>query len=184
MLNRIRLAVLASVLALGIAYAATQWTMQPASSSVTFTGTQAGAAFQGRFEKFTADIRFGPKDLATSRFDVRIDTSSVDTKDGERDDTLKGADLFDVKRWPSAHYVAEKFTDRGGNKFGATGQLTIRDVTRPVPIDFTFETKNGTTWLKGTAALKRLDFGVGQGDWKDTETVANEVQIQFSLLLK
>jgi polyisoprenoid-binding protein YceI len=64
------------------------------------------------------------------------------------------------------------------------GQLTLRDVTRSVPVDFTFETKNGQTWLKGTAAIKRLDFGVGQGDWKDTETVANEVQIQFSLLLK
>ena len=43
-----------------------------------------------------ADIRFDPKDLATSRFDVKIDTASVNSKDGERDDTIKSADLFDV----------------------------------------------------------------------------------------
>ncbi len=174
----------ALVLSLGLAYAATQWTMQPSSSTLTFTGTQAGAPFRGKFEKFTADIRFEPNDLATSRFDVSIDTTSVNTQDSERDATLKGEDLFNVKRWPTARYVVEKFTDKGGGKFVGNGQLTLRDVTKPVPIDFTFETKDGNTWLKGKAAIKRLDFGVGQGDWKDTETVANEVQIQFALLLK
>jgi polyisoprenoid-binding protein YceI len=184
MINHLRYLAFASVALLGLAYAATQWTLQPASSSLTFTGTQAGAPFHGRFEKFTADIRFDPKDLATSHFDVRIDTASVNTQDGERDDTLKGDDLFAVKRFPTAHYVAEKFTDKGGGKFSAMGGLTLRDVTRPVSIDFTFDNKGGTASLKGTAAIKRLDFGVGQGDWKDTETVANEVQIQFTLLLK
>jgi polyisoprenoid-binding protein YceI len=184
MIKSIRWWALGSFLALGLAYAATQWTMQPANSTLTFTGTQAGAPFQGKFEKFTADIRFDPKDLATSRFEVRIDTASVNTQDSERDDTLKSEDLFNVKRWPSAHYVVEKFTDKGGGKFSGAGQLTLRDITRPVPIEFTFENKNGNAWLKGSAAIKRLDFGVGQGDWKDTETVANEVQIQFALLLK
>jgi len=184
MIPRLRYFALASVAVLGLAYASTQWTMQPAASSLTFTGTQAGAPFRGRFDKFTADIRFDPKDLATSHFDVRIDTASVNTQDGERDDTLKGDELFAVKRFPTARYVAEKFTDKGGGKFSATGQLTLRDVTRAVPIEFTFDNKAGAASLKGTAAIKRLDFGVGQGDWKDTETVANEVQIQFSLLLK
>ena len=55
-----------------------------------------------------------------------------------------------------------------------TGKLTIRDVTKDVPIDFTFEQKEGSAWLKGGSTIKRLDFGVGQGDWKDTETVATK----------
>ena len=66
--------------------------MEPRQSSITFVGTQAGAKFEGVFEKFTADIRFDPKDLATSRFDVQIDTASVNTKDGERDDIIRGGD--------------------------------------------------------------------------------------------
>lgn len=169
---------------LGLAYAAGQWSLQPKESSLGFIGSQAGADFQGSFDKFTADIRFDPRDLASSRFDIRIDLASVNTKDQERDDTLRSADLFNVAQWPAAHYVAEKFTDTGSNRFSATGQLTLRDVTRPVPIEFTFEQQGSNAWLKGTATIKRLDFGVGQGDWRDTETVANDVRIRFALLLK
>lgn len=175
---------LATSLAAMLVFAATQWSMQPKESKLTFVGEQAGAQFEGAFDKFSADIRFDPKDLAGSRFDVRIDTASVDTKDSERDETLRGADLFDVKRFASAHYVADKFTYQGGNKYSATGKLKLRDVTKDVPIEFTFESKDGGAWLKGTAKIQRLDFGVGQGEWKDTSTVGNDVQVRFALRLK
>jgi polyisoprenoid-binding protein YceI len=167
-----------------LAFAAVQWSMQPKDSQLSFIGTQAGAQFEGKFEKFTADIKFDPKDLAASRFDVQIDTASVNTRDGERDSTIKSADLFAVKQYPSARYVAEKFTQTGKGKYTASGKLTLRNVTKDVPIEFTFEENASGAWLKGAASIKRLDFGVGQGDWKDTETVANVVQVRFALLLK
>jgi polyisoprenoid-binding protein YceI len=167
-----------------VALAAAQWTLQPKESKLTFVGTQAGAEFVGVFERFTADIKFDPQDLAGGRFDVKIDTASVNTKDSERDDAIKSPDLFAVKQFPGAHYAADKFAAKGGNKFTATGKLTLRNVTRDVPIEFTFEKKDGRAWLKGSAQLKRLDFGVGQGDWADTSQVANEVQVSFVLLLK
>ena len=171
-------------LAAMLALAASQWSMQPKESKLTFVGEQAGAQFEGGFDKFTADIRFDPKDLPASHFDVKIDTASVNTQDGERDDTIKSADLFDVKRFPAAHYVADKFTGKGGDKYSATGKLTLRNVTKDVPIEFTFDNKDGGAWLKGTAKIKRLDFGVGQGEWKDTSTVGNDVQVRFALRLK
>jgi polyisoprenoid-binding protein YceI len=167
-----------------VAFAATQRTLQPKESKLTFVGTQAGAQFEGAFQRFTADIKFDPQDLAGSRFDVKIDMASVDSKDSERDDTMKSDDLFAVKQFPTAHYVTERFTGRGGNKFAASGKLTLRNVTREVPLEFTFEQKNGSAWLRGSAQLKRLDFGVGQGDWKDTENVGNDVKVNFVLLLK
>jgi len=175
---------LALLAAATLAYATTQWSMQPKDSTLIFVGKQAGAEFEGSFQKFTADIKFDPKEFAASRFDVEIDTTSVNTRDAERDDTLKGPELFNVKKWPKAHYVADKFTDKGSGKYSATGKLTLRDATRDVPIEFTFEQKDGAGWLKGSAMVKRLDFGVGQGDWKDTETVANEVKIRFALKLQ
>ena len=178
-----RLPLIACLLVVGLAIAATQWTMDPKQSQLTFVGTQAGAQFEGKFERFTADIRFDPKDLATSRFDVQIETASVNTRDSERDGIIKGADLFAVEQHPSAIYIAEKFTDRGGGKYAATGKLTLRGVTRDVPVSFTFETNATGAWLKGESPLKRLDFGVGQGDWRDTEAVANEVTVRFALLL-
>lgn len=167
-----------------LVYASAQWSLQPKTSELGFIGTQADAPFEGKFAKFTADIKFDPKDLAGSRFDVSIDTASVNTQDGERDETLKGDDLFGVKKFPKARYVADKFTDKGKGQYSATGKLTLRNVTKDVPIEFTFEQKDGGAWLKGSAALKRLDFGVGQGDWKDTSTVANEVKVKFALQLK
>lgn len=168
----------------GVAFASAQFTLQPRESKLTFVGTQAGAEFEAVFERFTADIKFDPQDLAGSRFDVKVDMASVNSRDSERDDTVKSDELFAVTKFPSAHYVTERFTSKGGNKYTGTGKLTLRNVTRDVPIEFTFEKKDGGAWLKGSAQLKRLDFGVGQGDWKDTETVANEVKVNFVLLLK
>jgi polyisoprenoid-binding protein YceI len=171
--------------AIAIAWAATTWKMEPAASKLTFAGKQAGADFEAKFEKFTADIRFDPKDLAGSHFDVTIDLASVNSKDKERDDTLRSSDLFDIKRWPTAHFVAETFTQKTPGKFAANGKLTIRDVTRPQSIEFSFEpdAQGKTALLKGNAQLKRLDFGVGQGDWKSIEWVANEVRVDFALKL-
>jgi polyisoprenoid-binding protein YceI len=175
---------LTASLAAVVALAAASWSLQPKESKLTFVGEQAGAQFEGGFDKFTADIAFDPKNLAASRFDVKIDTASVNTQDSERDTTIKSADLFDAKSFPTARYVADKFTDKGGSKYSATGKLTLRNVTKDVPIEFTFESKDGGAWLKGTAKIKRLDFGVGQGEWKDTSTVGNDVQVRFALRLK
>src|SRR5215208_3683973 len=112
------LQLLVLVLACGsVALAATQWTLQPKESKLTFVGTQASAEFTGTFERFTADIKFDPQDLAGSRFDVKIHMASVNSRDSERDDTVKSDDLFGVKQFPTAHYVAEKFTAKNGGKY-------------------------------------------------------------------
>lgn len=165
------------------AWAAAQWGMTPADSTLIFVGKQAGAEFEGVFQRFTADVRFDPQDLVTSRFDVTIDLASVNSRDSERDDIIRGPDLFAVKQFPTARYVADRFTHAGGARYTATGKLTLRNITRAVPIDFTFETNAGGAWLKGAARIKRLDFGVGQGEWKDTEWVGDEVGVKFALKL-
>jgi polyisoprenoid-binding protein YceI len=177
------LGVIACTLLAALALAATSWRVQPKESSLTFIGNQAGADFEGAFQKFTAEVAFQPEQLAASRFDVTIDLASVNTRDSERDDIIRGPDLFAVQQYPTAHYVAEKFTARGGARYTAAGKLTLRNVTRDVPIDFTFEQGANGVWLKGTARIKRLDFGVGQGEWKDTEWVGDDVGVKFMLKL-
>lgn len=167
----------------GIALAAAPWKTELTQSKLAFVGTQAGADFEGVFEKFAADIQFDPKDLTTSRFDVTIDVKSVNSKDKERDGIVKSADLFSADKWPTAHYSASKFTDQGAGKYLATGELTIRDVTRDVPVEFTHVVDASGAWLKGSAKIKRLEFGVGQGEWKDTQWVANDVRVTFALRL-
>jgi polyisoprenoid-binding protein YceI len=122
--------------------------------------------------------------LAGSQFDVQIDMNSVDSKDSDRDKTIRGPDVFDVAHAPTAHYVTKTFT-KTASGFSAVGALTLRGVTKDVPIDFQFAPgPAGGATLTGSAKLKRLDFGVGRGDWKSTEWVEDAVKINFSLVLK
>jgi polyisoprenoid-binding protein YceI len=177
-------ATLAAMLAASAALAAPpSFTADPATSRLEFTGVQAGAEFKGTFHKFDATVDFAPDALTASRFDVHIDLDSVDTKDKDRDKTLRGPDIFDVAHFPAAHYVTRGFT-KTATGYTATGSLTLHGVTKDVPLDFQFVQKGAAAKLEGTALLKRLEFGVGQGDWKSTEWVADKVKVAFSLDLK
>ena len=159
------------------------YTAEAPQSRLEFVGVQAGAEFKGAFHKFTAAVDFAPDALADSRLDVQIDTNSVDSMDKDRDKTIRGADIFDVAHFPTAHYVTRSITKTAGG-FTAVGALTLRGVTKDVPIDFQFTAAAAGAKLEGSAKLKRLDFGAGQGDWKTTEWIADAVKISFSLALK
>ena len=169
--------------AVGAAGPVTGYAVDPQQSRLEFVGVQAGAEFKGSFHKFSADIEFAPDALASSRFDVQIDLKSVDSMDKDRDTTIRGSDIFDVAHWPTAHYVTRTFTKTAAG-YSAVGALTLRGVTKDVPIDFQFTPAASGAKLEGSAKLKRLDFGAGQGDWKSTEWVADAVKLSFSLVLK
>jgi len=154
-----------------------------AQSRLEFVGVQAGAEFKGVFHKFTANVDFAPDALDGSRIDVQIDMNSADTLDKDRDTTMRGKDIFDVAHNPTAHYVTKTIT-KTATGFSAVGTLTLRGVSKDVPIEFQFVPAAAGAKLSGSAKLNRLDFGVGQGEWKSTETVADGVKINFSLVLK
>ncbi len=163
--------------------AAPGYSADPQQSRLEFTGVQAGAEFKGAFHKFTAAVDFAPEALDSSHFEVQIDMNSVDSMDKDRDTTIRGADIFDVPHWPTARYVTRSFTKTAAG-FAALGALTLRGVTKDVPIDFQFTKTAAGARLDGSTKLKRLDFGAGQGDWKSTAWVADTVKVSFSLVLK
>ena len=157
------------------------WNTLP-GSTLGFSTSFQGESFDGRFGKFVAQIRFDPAQLAESRFDVRIDLGSTDSRNKERDDMLGTAEFFDSKKQPEARYVASKFRALGGNRFVADGVLTLHGVSKPVPLSFTW-TAGAKPVLDGEASLKRLDFAVGSGDWADTDVLPNAVKVKTHLLL-
>ncbi|HZF25088.1 MAG TPA: YceI family protein, partial [Steroidobacteraceae bacterium] len=163
------------------------YTVDPAKSWLGFTARQSGGDVDGRFDKFTAAITFADANLAASRFDVQIDTKSVNTQDDNRDTVLRGDDLFNSTKYPSAHFVTSAFTRKAAGQYEATGKLTIRDVTREIHLPFTFQTTQEggkpVAWLKGSVGINRLDYGVGQGEWKDTSVAENPVRVKFELRL-
>jgi polyisoprenoid-binding protein YceI len=167
----------------GAAGPAASYSADPQQSRLEFTGVQAGAEFKGSFHKFSAAVEFSPDALAGSSIDVQIDLNSVDSGDKDRDTTIRGPDIFDVAHAATAHYATRSVTKTAAG-YAAVGALTLRGVTKEVPLDFQFTPGPAGAKLTGTAKLKRLDFGAGRGDWKSTEWVADEVKVSFSLVLK
>lgn len=151
-------------------------------STLTFSSSFQSEAFTGAFTRFTPQIRFNPKQLSQSRFDVAIDLGSVNSQNSERDDTLKTSDFFDIKKSLKARYTATQFKHLGGNRYQANGQLFLRGVTKPVALVFTW-TQNKGAALNGNAIVNRLDFNVGTGDWADTSMLPNAVKVHTQLIL-
>lgn len=154
-----------------------------AASHLGFSGVQAGAEFRGVFHKFSSTVELSPEAPGTAHIDVQIDLTSIDTKDNDRDKTMRGPDIFDIARFPTAHYETHSIAVTATG-YAASGALTLHGVTKEVPITFQFTRMGATAKLEGVASLRRLDFGVGQGDWKNTEWIADPVKVSFSLALK
>jgi polyisoprenoid-binding protein YceI len=166
--------------------AITRYTLDQTKSTLEYTFEQAGAQNKGKFTKFPVTLDLAPDNLAASKLDVVVETASLDTGDKERDDALKGADLFSVAKFPQARFTSTQIT-KTANGYDAVGKLTIRGVSRDFHIPFSFRTADEqgkpAGYLLGKTTLKRLDFGVGQGDWKSTEWVGNDVAVSYSLRL-
>ena len=161
---------------------ATTYVLDPAKSKLEFLFRQAGAVNKGQFAKYDVTLTAPGGNPAGGSLDVTVDVSSLDTADGERDGILRDVDLFNVKKFPNARFVAEKLS-KTGSGYEANGKLTVRDVTRDVKVPLAFKAAGNGGQLTGKTTLKRLDFGVGQGDWKSTEWVDDGVTVQLDLQL-
>ncbi len=178
-----RLGALVFVLALCPAAHAEPRQADQSDGRLEFSAIQAGAKFTGAFTRFRVALDFDPAHPASGRLDVTVEVASIDTQDPERDEILRGADFFQVEKHPQAVFHAGRF-ERVGDVWRAPGDLTIRGVTRPVPVMFTLVPGAGAPVMQGSASLKRLAFGLGQGEWASTEWVGDEVDIRFELRLQ
>ena len=103
--------------------------------------------------------------------------------DQRLNDMIAGADLLDVKKYPTATYVAKSFAKTAAGGLEAVGKLTLRGVTRDLRVPLTLRTTANGYELSGEVTLKRLDFGVGQGELQSTEWVGNEVTLKYKVPL-
>jgi polyisoprenoid-binding protein YceI len=165
---------------------AAHYALDPAKSSLEFTFLQAGAKNTGRFPRFAVTLDSPGADPAGGRLEVTVEVAALDTGDKDRDDTLRSDELFAVKKFPQAHFLATQIVKTAAG-YEADGALTIRGVTRDAKVPFTFReaTEGGAAvgYLAGKTLVRRLDFGVGQGEWKSTDQAGNEVTVSFALRL-
>jgi polyisoprenoid-binding protein YceI len=186
-LRRITLFVsLLSAASWATAAAPARYTLDPAKSMLEYEFVQAGAQNKGTFKKLTTTLDFAADNLAASKLDVVVDMTSLDSGDKERDDTLRGADLFNIAKYPQARFTSAQIV-KTASGYDAVGKLTLRGVSRDTHVPFTLRTvtEQGkpVSYLTGQTTIKRLEFGVGQGDWKSTEWVGDAVTVSYSVRL-
>lgn len=154
-------------------------------SRLEFSFHQAGARNSGQFRTFSVELELPAAD-GGGRLDVVIDVASLNTQDGDRDSMLNSAYFFDTDFHPQARFESKDIVATGEGRYTANGHLTIRETTREISLPFILEEEPGNTarqHLHGHMTLRRLDYGVGQGEWRATTWIRNDVTISYSVKL-
>ena len=157
-----------------------RWKVSP-GSTLTFTTAWSGTPVQGRFDRWKADILFGPKALDRSKVTVTIDMGSAKTGDEQRDASLPAPDWFDSASHPTAVFTASRFTQSGEGRYVAHGTLTLRGVTKPLDLPFSLKIDGAAATVSARASLDRIAFGVGQGEFTATDQIPAKVGIRVQL---
>jgi polyisoprenoid-binding protein YceI len=168
----------ASLVAAGGAFAQ----VDLAKSTVTATSKQMNVPVEGAFKKFNAQVNFDPAKPAAGSAQVTIDVASYDLGDPSYNEQVAGKDWFDAKTYPTATFVSSAIAPAGGNQFNVTGKLTIKGKSQTVTVPVTVAQQGALQTFDGTLPIKRLQFDVGTGEWKDTSVVADDVSIKFHLV--
>jgi polyisoprenoid-binding protein YceI len=122
---------------------------------------------KGSFPKVSGVLTLDESDLTNSSVEASIDVASVETRDAQRDAHLKSADFFDVEKFPTMTFKSTKVTLTGAGEGTVEGNLTIRDVTKPVVFEVEGPTEqtqdpwgNLRVGAAATTKISRKEFGL------------------------
>jgi polyisoprenoid-binding protein YceI len=170
-----------SLLAVAPAFALA--TVDTANSTVIATSKQMNVPVDGKFKKFTAQLDFDPAKPAAGSANLTIDTSSYDLGDESYNQQVRGKDWFDTAQFPNATFVSSAIASAdGANRFKVTGKLTIKGKSQNVVVPVTVTQQGASQTFDGLLPIKRTQYDIGTGEWKDTSVVADEVVIKFHIV--
>jgi polyisoprenoid-binding protein YceI len=163
------------------------WNIDPAHSEVTFVIRHLMSKVRGSFIDFSGQVVIG-EELAASSATAEIKLESVDTRNADRDGHLRSAEIFDVANHPVMTFVTTGVRGEGDEHL-VDGELTIRDVTRPVTLEVEFNGVGTDPWggtragFSATTSINRRDFGLEfniplQGD---KVLLSDKVDIQLEI---
>jgi polyisoprenoid-binding protein YceI len=142
------------------------YTLDPVHTSIGFLARHLMVAkVRGRFTEFTGSIVVAD-DPVRSRAETTIQTAGVNTYSEQRDGHLRSADFFDSDRYPTMTFCSTNVKAGEASRFAVEGQLTIKDVTRPIQLDVEYHGVVIDPWgqqriaLTATTEIDRRDFGV------------------------
>jgi len=144
-----------------------KWTVDQAHSTVGFEVKHMMVSkTKGQFKSYTADVEAADlTDLTTATIVFKFDVASIDTNSVDRDNHLRSGDFFDVEHYPSIDFTSTSIT-KNGDDYKVTGDLTIKNVTKPVTFEVEFGGKGKNPWgvdvygFEAEAKINREDFGL------------------------
>ncbi|WP_394002130.1 YceI family protein [Luteimonas sp. WGS1318] len=135
------------------------------------------------FGEVDGRIVYDADNVANSSVEVTLPLSGLNSHVGDFDDHLRSADFFDAARFPNATFRSTAVESAGTNRLRVTGDLTIKDITRPVVLDVTINkfgeqpmAKRPAAGFDAVAQIKRSDFGVGAY----APNVSDEVELRIT----
>ena len=180
----IRLFALLALLFGATAHGAELHNVQLDKSTIAFVSKQMNVPVAGAFNKFSAQIAMDPAKPEAGRARIDIELASIDAGSAEANDEVKGKNWFNVRDFPKASFISGSVKALGGGRFETSGKMTIKGKTLDARAPFTLKQENGALILDGAFPLKRLDYGIGAGEWSDTSVVADDVQVKFHFVIK
>jgi len=163
---------LAVVSALGLTLSASAaepvWVSDPAHSQVMFSVSHLVIAeVTGKFKEFDVTLlQTSPTDFTGSTLSATIKTASVDTENEQRDNHLRSDDFFNAEKFPVITFKSRSVDKAGSDTYKISGDLTIRDITRPVVLEAKYAGQVKDPWgnlklgFKATTSVNRFDFGL------------------------
>ena len=165
-----KLSILSVLLVLGVPglALAAPWELDTAHSAAQFKVRHLMvSSVRGDFEKIAGTIHYDEQDITKSSAEISIDAASINTRVAKRDDHLRSADFFDAAKYPKITFKSKRIEKNGQGRLKATGDLTIRGVTKEVTLDIEGPTppiKDGQGNIRvggqATARVNRKDFGL------------------------
>jgi polyisoprenoid-binding protein YceI len=165
------------------AFAQTTWTNDKMHSKLGFTITHLLVSdVDGIFKDFTCTIVASKPDFSDAKFQLTVNTASVNTDVEYRDNDLKGPNYFEVAKFPTMTFSSTEITPVSANHYKLSGSLTLHGVTKPVTMDLWYRgtvtnpmTKKDDAGFKVSGMIKRSDFGfapqVGSAMLSDEVTI-------------
>jgi polyisoprenoid-binding protein YceI len=151
-------------------------------STIVATSKQMNVPVDGTFKKFNAQLTFDPAKPAAGSANLSIDTGSYDLGDNEYNKQVRGKEWFDSTTFPTATFVSSAIAPAGGSQYKVTGKLTIKGKSQVVTVPVSITQQGATQVFDGALPIRRTQFDVGTGDWKDTSVVADDVVIKFHIV--
>jgi len=169
----------AAALSLTVTAGASEWQVDE-SGKVAFSFTQQGTKYTGRFATFTANINIDPANIEGGSIVGTVQTDSVNTRDYDRDATLVEVDWFDSANYPEAVFESNSISVGEEGGYVAEGSFTLKGITRPMNMNFTFEPGDASAVFAATMRINRFTFKVGDG-WNDTSWIGQYVDVDIEL---